>query len=92
MELAVFQTPLTLTFNDSDKRTIQDIGTVLMKEMNEHKIWTEECTLIMTSNPKLLFLYDRFEHSLGNAYGHPLYKIALNPMMVVCYHPDCQAR
>ena len=33
--------------------------------------------------------YDRFEFSLGNAYGTSSYKIALNPMMVMCYHPHC---
>ena len=37
----------------------------------------------------MLFLYDRFEFSLGNAYGTSSYKIALNPMMVMCYHPHC---
>ena len=37
----------------------------------------------------MLFLYDRFKFSLGNAYGTSSYKIALNPMMIMCYHPHC---
>ena len=39
----------------------------------------------------LLFLYDRFAYFLTRAYGAN-YKIALNPVMILCYHPSCLSK
>ena len=89
LKLTSVQTPKALNFSDDDKRTLHEIGSLLTSEMNTHGVWTNECSSILKSNPKLLFLYDRFEYILGNAYGHHKCKIALNPMMLICLHPDC---
>lgn len=32
---------------------------------------------------------DRLEYAIGNAFGKCNYKILLNPLMIICYHPDC---
>ena len=73
----------------NDKRALHELGSTLTAEINTYGCWTSVCTSLMKENPHLLFLYDRFELCLGNAYGHNAYKIILNPMMIVCYHPDC---
>ena len=91
MQLNSLRTPKSLKFNN-DKLTLHELGSFLIAEMNLHGRWTDECSTIMKDNPKVLFLYDRFEYTLGNVYGNIDYKIALNPMMLMCYHPDCLVR
>ena len=90
---AVVTTPKTLEFKDTDKRTLDDIASFITQEMRTHKRWTPSCTAIMQKNPRTLFLFDRFEHSINVAYGRDVdYKIALNPCMIQCYHPHCLRR
>jgi hypothetical protein len=86
MNVTAVPTPHALPFNDQDKRTISDIGSDLSEQLKNSHCWNEECTELILKNPKMLFLYDRFEFSRGNAYGTSSYKIALNPMMIMCYH------
>ena len=89
LKLTTIPTPKTLKFSDEDKRTLHDIGSLLTSEMNDYSRWTNGCSSIMRSNPRLLFQYDRFEYVLGNAYGSHDIKIVLNPIMLICPHPDC---
>ena len=91
MKLTPVVTPSGLTFQN-EKRTLHELGSILTSEMNTYGCWTPECTSLLTENPKWLFLYDRFQFALGNAYGQSGYKILLNPMMMVCYHPSCLER
>ena len=86
----IVTTPKTLSFIDPDKRTLDEIGSIITQEMRTHKRWTASCTAIMQKNPRCLFLFDRYEHSIRHAYGSEAdYKIALNPCMIHCYHPRC---
>ena len=58
-------------------------------ELRANKRWTKECSRIFKSNAKALLLYDRMEFSLGKAYGSHRPKILLNPVTVLCHHPEC---
>ena len=87
MEFSVVRTPKRL--GSESKLSQREIGRLLNDEFRNHSCWTETCTTMLIENPHIMFLYDRFEFVLGQAYGNSQYKIALNPLMVVCYHPDC---
>ena len=58
-------------------------------ELTANKRWTKECTRLFKSNATALLVYDRMEFSLGKAYGSHNPKILLNPLTVLCHHPDC---
>lgn len=88
MKLTPVTTPAVFPTRDN-RKTLNELGATLTSEINTFGCWSNVCTSLMKENPKLLFMYDRFELSLGNAYGHSGYKVLLNPMMLVCYHPDC---
>ena len=87
MELTVVKTPKDIQFKDT--LNLREIGATLNAEFKENEFWTDVCSNILKTNTSTLFLYDRFEYALGRAYGHDRYKIALNPLMIVCYHPSC---
>ena len=89
MNLSAVPTPEPLNFINNESKTIYGIGSALTKEIKCRGCWTDGCSKLMIQNPKVLFLYDRFKQSLGNAYRNSIYKIALNPMMLICYYPDC---
>ena len=89
LKLTTVDTPKTLKFLDQDRRTLHDIGSILTLEMDCYGKWTTQCTELMITNPRLLFLYDRLEYVMGNAYGSHGIKLALNPMKVMCPHPTC---
>ena len=80
MELAKVGTPSNL-FDDTDRRTIEEIGRYLTRELNSSDRWSPACSDILMKNPRCLFLYDCWEYALGKAYGNILYKILLNPCM-----------
>ena len=88
MKLTPVTTP-SIFHNQDDNKTLHELAATLTSEINTYGCWTSGCTSVMKERPKWLFQYDRFEFCLGNAYGQNGYKIALNPMMIVCYHPHC---
>ena len=88
MKLTQVPTPIDVKFENEDRQTLEEIGKVLTHEFRVYKQWTANCTATLQRNPKCLFLYDRLEHALRIAYGAD-YKIALNPLMILCYHKDC---
>ena len=47
-------------------------------------------SLSLELSPKLLWKYDRLEYFIAKAFGSPAYKILLNPLMVLCWHPKCR--
>ena len=71
--------------------TLQDVGTRLNEELSNGDGWTEKCTEILRESLNALFIYDRWEWSLIRAYGDQ-FKILLNPLQVMCYHPTCISR
>ena len=88
LKLHLVSTPNHLTF-PSNPKTLHEIGAYLRSEIRMKGSWTDECSTVLKNNPKVLFLYDRFEFIFGNAYGHSSCKILLNPNMVICMHPSC---
>ena len=58
-------------------------------QISANKCWTEECSRLFKSNGHALFLYDRLEYAIGKAYGSHNPKILLNPVTVLCHHPEC---
>ena len=83
----VVETPYTI-----DKESIQssrDLHSHISKEFKKYDQWTIACTNALQSSPLHLMHYDRFQYILGNAFGNKKVKIALNPLMLLCYHPEC---
>ena len=92
IRLTPIPTPTNIQFNNGPQcKTLESLGNSITSEFKSYKKWTKSCSDLLQQNPKSLFLYDRFEYCLGNAYGAD-YKIALNPMHILCYHPDCLKR
>ena len=89
MKPTIVRTPKRLPLADQDKRTLKEVGQLITKETRTEKKWTDLCTNTLEKNPKCLFLYDRFEYSLKKAFGANIF-IALNPSMILCYHPECR--
>ena len=58
-------------------------------ELRANKRWTKECSRLFKSNATALLLNDRTEYGIGKAYGSHAPKILLNPVTVLCHHPDC---
>lgn len=84
--------PNPLTIDLEEKRnTLEEIASILNDELR-CGCWTEECSSILSANPQALYLFDRFEFTLSRTYGLPDCKIALNPLMILCCHPDCIAK
>ena len=75
-----------------DRRNTLDEITRLLNNELRSGYWTDECSSILSENPQVLYLFDRFEYVLSRAYGLPNCKIALNPLMILCCHPDCIAK
>ena len=93
MNFRVLETPRFIDFGE--KRNTQDEVTSLLREEFNIKTeeyesghWTDECS-VLKKNPQIIYLFDRFEFQLQQAYGLPDCKIALNPLMILCCHPDC---
>ena len=78
-------------FDSTESPTLHDIGQRLNAELSNEGAWNERCTEIFKESLTALFHYDRMECSMMRAYGSE-FKILLNPMMVVCYHPTCLAK
>ena len=87
MKFTIVKTPKYLDL--STPTTLRYTQDVLNSEFKSNDSWTEQCTLILISAPKTLFLFDRFEQSLARAFGNEKFKIALNPLMIICYHKSC---
>ena len=75
--------------DSSDKSTYNEVYQVILREFKNENSWTDECTTILQNCPKLLFGYDRLQYGMAKAFGCNRIKILLNPLMVLCYHPDC---
>ena len=89
MKLTVVRTPTPLPL-PSSSISLRDITTILNNELStSSSTWNQECTDVLVQNLHALFTYDRFECAMTRAYG-AAYKIALNPLMMICYHPDCR--
>ena len=88
MKLTIVTSPRKLPFLDQDNRELKVINPLLTWELRTHKRWTAACTRVLQHHPKCMFLYDRLEFSVKNAFGADC-KIALNPCMIMCYHPAC---
>ena len=82
-------TPIDIDMSIGHNESLKDITSKLNHEISSYKCWTDECTRLLQSNGHALFLYDRTECGIGKAYGSSKYKILLNPVMMMCYHPDC---
>ena len=91
MKPTLVKTPSRIPFIDHDRRNLNAIGQIIGTETRVHKKWTTVCTNALEQNPKCLFLYDRFNYVLKKAFGADCY-IALNPIHVLCYHPECRTK
>ena len=88
LRLIPVYTPSTLDLPNKEAKTIHEIGSLLTCQMNTYGKWTDECTSLMKSNSRMLLRFDRFEY-LGNGYDNHKFKMALNPLMILCPHPSC---
>ena len=87
LNVTVLKTPELVKFgNDLDLTRIKN---ALSTELNKEKNWNDSCSNVLCENPKALFLFDRMEFFLGNAFGSHKFKQALNPLMIKCHHPNC---
>ena len=87
------RTPSNVLMSIADGSSITvDIGPEISRELTAHKCWTDECTRLLKSSGRALFLYDRMESAVNRAYGSSKHKILLNPVLVMCYHPECLSR
>ena len=83
------RTPIDIDISIGYDESLKDISSKLNHEISSEKCWTDECTRLLQTNGHALFLYDRTEYSIAKAYGSNSHKILLNPVMIMCYHPDC---
>ena len=37
----------------------------------------------------MLYKFDRMSHDIAKAFGDDNFKILLNPLRILCYHPEC---
>ena len=76
---------------------------VWRQQFKDEKCWTSKCTETLQQCPRLLFMFDRLEYTCALAFGEdPMQsdkdyytsriRIMINPMMMKCYHPDCQQK
>ena len=86
-KLTTVRTPLQI---QKESESLLNAGLFISSELHKHGSWTKSCTEKMVNNPLHLFLFDRMEYFLGKALGSSDYKIALNPLMILCNHPDCR--
>ena len=77
------------TINIGGDSSLKELCSLINEEFGIHSCWNKRCTTSLRNNAHALFLYDRLEYSLSNAYGSAEYKVLLNPLMVLCHHPDC---
>ena len=66
-----------------------DVTDLIRNELSEHKEWTSSCTEAFRSCLPMLFKFDRISHGIAKAFGNDDFKILLNPLRILCYHPEC---
>ena len=91
MKLTVVKMPKNVPFDDKNELLLREVGANLNEEFLNCSSWTDACSKILMDNITTLFLYNCFEYFLTRAYGVN-YKIALNPVMILSYHPSCLSK
>ena len=79
-------TPVSIEAKSS---SYDEVRKCILHEFRQYGCWTEECSSCLQNSPKVLFAYDRLEYACSKAFGCNKFKIVLNLVMVLCYHPKC---
>lgn len=84
----------TPTLHPPLKGTISrlDVQKGLQSEFKEHGQWTKKCTELFSANLVEMYCFDRISHCTGRAYGNVFYRVLINPIMALCYHPSCLSK
>ena len=90
-KLNIVKTPQNVPDSLHIELPLLEIQDKLNEEFREYSSWTKYYSGILKKNITMLFLYDRFEYFVSRVYGAN-YKIMLNPMMLLCYHPVCLSK
>ena len=69
-----------------------EIHAGLASEFKEYNQWTDRCTELLTNNLVVLYRFDRMNYCMSRAYGNVFYRILINPIMAMCFHPSCLSK
>ena len=81
----VVSTPL-ISCTEVNQRVVTDL---IRNELNNYNEWTPSCTEALQNCLPMLYKFDQLTHALGVAFGCDVMKILLNPLKILCYHPEC---